>query len=80
MWRQAFQGMGGAMMVPVGRLVILRAVPKAGLVRALAFLTVPSLVGPMYFSVFVFFCTANPDRDAFSGTFAIHDDFKGQFF
>ena len=46
MWRFV-QGLGGAMMVPVGRLVILRAVPKAGLVRALAFLTVPSLVGPM---------------------------------
>ena len=45
-WRLV-QGMGGAMMVPVGRLVILRSVPKAELVRALAFLTVPSLMGPL---------------------------------
>lgn len=45
-WRLV-QGIGGAMMVPVGRLVILRTVPKAELVRALAFLTVPSLMGPL---------------------------------
>ncbi|MGH7089708.1 MAG: MFS transporter, partial [Stellaceae bacterium] len=42
-----FQGMGGAMMVPVGRLVLLRAVPKAELVRAMSFLTVPALIGPI---------------------------------
>lgn len=42
-----FQGMGGAMMVPVGRLVILRGTPKHELVGALAFLTVPALVGPV---------------------------------
>ncbi|MGP9822541.1 MFS transporter [Salinarimonas sp. NSM] len=42
-----FQGMGGAMMVPVGRLVILRGIPKNELVGALAFLTVPALVGPV---------------------------------
>jgi EmrB/QacA subfamily drug resistance transporter len=42
-----FQGLGGAMMVPVGRLAILRAVPKADLVRALAYLTVPALIGPV---------------------------------
>ena len=41
------QGMGGAMMVPVGRLVILRSVPKAQLVTALAYLTMPALVGPV---------------------------------
>ena len=41
------QGMGGAMMVPVGRLVILRSVPKAELVSALAYLTMPALVGPV---------------------------------
>ena len=33
------QGIGGAMMVPVGRLVILRSVPKGELVAALAYLT-----------------------------------------
>jgi EmrB/QacA subfamily drug resistance transporter len=41
------QGMGGAMMVPVGRLVILRSVEKSQLVSALAYLTVPALVGPV---------------------------------
>ena len=41
------QGMGGAMMVPVGRLVILRSIPKAQLVSALAWLTIPALMGPV---------------------------------
>ncbi|MGU3539329.1 MFS transporter [Methylobacterium sp. A54F] len=41
------QGLGGAMMVPVGRLVILRSVPKAELVTALAYLTIPALIGPI---------------------------------
>ncbi|QEL21886.1 MFS transporter [Bosea sp. F3-2] len=41
------QGMGGAMMVPVGRLVILRSVSKSEIVGALAYLTVPALVGPV---------------------------------
>jgi EmrB/QacA subfamily drug resistance transporter len=41
------QGLGGAMMVPVGRLVILRTVSKSELVGSLAWLTVPALVGPV---------------------------------
>jgi EmrB/QacA subfamily drug resistance transporter len=41
------QGMGGAMMVPVGRLVLLRTVPKNELVQALSWLTIPALVGPV---------------------------------
>ena len=41
------QGMGGAMMVPVGRLVILRSTAKADLVQALSYLTIPALVGPV---------------------------------
>ena len=41
------QGMGGAMMVPVGRLVLLRSVPKAELVTAMSFLTMPALLGPV---------------------------------
>ena len=41
------QGMGGAMMVPVGRLVILRSIPKAELISALAWLTIPALMGPV---------------------------------
>jgi EmrB/QacA subfamily drug resistance transporter len=42
-----FQGMGGAMMVPVGRLVLLRAVPKSGLIQALNTLTITGLLGPV---------------------------------
>ncbi len=41
------QGIGGAMMVPVGRLVLLRTVPKSELVQVLSYLTIPALVGPM---------------------------------
>jgi len=41
------QGLGGAMMVPVGRLVLLRTAPRHELVRAMAWLTVPALVGPL---------------------------------
>ena len=41
------QGLGGAMMVPVGRLVILRTVPKSEMISALAWLTVPALLGPV---------------------------------
>jgi EmrB/QacA subfamily drug resistance transporter len=42
-----FQGLGGAMMVPVGRLVLLRSVSKSEMVNALAYLTVPALIGPV---------------------------------
>lgn len=45
-WRFV-QGMGGALMVPVGRLVLVRAIPKGELVRAMSFLTMPSLLGPV---------------------------------
>ena len=41
------QGIGGAMMVPVGRLVILRSVARHELVASLAWLTVPALIGPV---------------------------------
>jgi EmrB/QacA subfamily drug resistance transporter len=43
---RVLQGMGGAMMTPVGRLVLLRTVPKSQLVQALSYVTVPALVGP----------------------------------
>ncbi|HJZ30855.1 MAG TPA: DHA2 family efflux MFS transporter permease subunit [Hyphomicrobiaceae bacterium] len=45
-WR-AVQGMGGAMMVPVGRMVVIRTVAKNELVRALSFIAMPALIGPM---------------------------------
>ena len=44
---RVFQGLGGAMMVPVGRLVLLRSVEKSDLVRALAYLTIPAMIGPV---------------------------------
>jgi EmrB/QacA subfamily drug resistance transporter len=44
---RVLQGMGGAMMVPVGRLVLLRTVPKSDLVRAMAFMSMPALLGPV---------------------------------
>jgi EmrB/QacA subfamily drug resistance transporter len=44
---RVFQGLGGAMMVPVGRLVLLRSIDKANLVNAMAYLTVPALIGPV---------------------------------
>jgi EmrB/QacA subfamily drug resistance transporter len=44
---RVFQGLGGAMMVPVGRLVLLRTTAKSEMVDALAYLTVPALIGPV---------------------------------
>src|SRR5262249_22596801 len=40
-------GMAGAMMLPVGRLVLLKTVPKSQLVAAMAVLTMPALLGPI---------------------------------
>ena len=44
---RVLQGMGGAMMVPVGRLVVLRAANKADIIRVIAYLTWPALVAPV---------------------------------
>lgn len=41
------QGMGGSMMTPVGRLVLVRATRRDQLVSAMAWLTLPALVGPL---------------------------------
>jgi EmrB/QacA subfamily drug resistance transporter len=41
------QGLGGAMMVPVGTLLVLRGTPKADLLRATAFLVWPGLLAPV---------------------------------
>lgn len=41
------QGMGGALMVPVGRVVLMKSVEKSELVRAISYLTVPALLGPV---------------------------------
>src|SRR5580765_7697722 len=41
------QGCGGAMMVPVGRLTLVRTFERGELVRALSFVSIPALVGPL---------------------------------
>ena len=41
------QGMGGALLVPVSRLVIMRAFPKSEYIRAINYMMVPATVGPM---------------------------------
>ena len=41
------QGMGGAMMVPVGRLVLMRSISHSQMVAAMAWLTMPALIGPV---------------------------------
>ena len=46
------QGFGGAMMTPVGRLILLRSFPRASLVSAMNWMTIPAMIGP----------TVGPDR------------------
>jgi EmrB/QacA subfamily drug resistance transporter len=41
------QGAGGAMMTPVGRLILLRSIDKTLLVDAMALVTIPALIGPI---------------------------------
>src|SRR5690349_16096765 len=41
------QGMGGAMMTPVGRLILVRSIDKTLLVNAMALVTIPALIGPI---------------------------------
>ena len=41
------QGVGGAMLVPVGRLVIMQAYPRDQLVKQLSFIIMPGLIGPL---------------------------------
>lgn len=41
------QGVGGAMMLPVGRLILLRVIPKRDMVSAMAWLSIPTLFAPI---------------------------------
>src|SRR5580658_3796291 len=41
------QGIGGAMMIPIGRLVLLRSVAKEDMVQAMSWLIIPALIGPI---------------------------------
>jgi EmrB/QacA subfamily drug resistance transporter len=42
------QGVGGAMMMPVGRITMVRTFPKSELVRAMSFVAIPGLIGPLF--------------------------------
>ena len=44
---RVLQGVGGAMMLPVGRLAVLKLVPRSELMAAMNLVTVPGLVGPL---------------------------------
>ena len=44
---RVLQGLGGAMMVPVGRLILLRSVPPSQIISAMVWFTVPAVVGRM---------------------------------
>jgi EmrB/QacA subfamily drug resistance transporter len=44
---RVLQGMGGAMMVPVGRLILFRRVERSQLLAATTWLTMPALIGPL---------------------------------
>jgi EmrB/QacA subfamily drug resistance transporter len=44
---RALQGLGGAMMTPVGRLILLRSFPRSQLVTAMTYMTIPAIMGPV---------------------------------
>lgn len=44
---RVLQGFGGALMTPVGRLILVKTFPKAELLRVVNFISIPSLIGPM---------------------------------
>jgi EmrB/QacA subfamily drug resistance transporter len=44
---RVLQGLGGAMMTPVGRLILLRNFPRSQLVRAMTYATLPAIIGPV---------------------------------
>jgi hypothetical protein len=54
---RVLQGAAGALMVPVGRLVVLRDTPKDQLIRVVAYLTWPALVAPILAPVLGGLCT-----------------------
>lgn len=44
---RVLQGAGGALLVPVGRLTVLKSFPRAQIVKVLSFITIPALLGPL---------------------------------
>jgi EmrB/QacA subfamily drug resistance transporter len=43
---RALQGLGGAMMTPVGRLILLRTFPRDRIVTAMMYMSIPAMIGP----------------------------------
>jgi EmrB/QacA subfamily drug resistance transporter len=44
---RTIQGIGGAMMTPVGRVIVIKSVPKFQLVQAMNYITIPGVLGPL---------------------------------
>lgn len=44
---RVLQGVGGAMLIPVGRLAVLRSYPRDQFLSAMSFIVVPALIGPL---------------------------------
>jgi EmrB/QacA subfamily drug resistance transporter len=44
---RALQGVGGAMMTPVGRLILIRSFPRSQLITAMTYMTLPAILGPV---------------------------------
>jgi EmrB/QacA subfamily drug resistance transporter len=44
---RALQGLGGAMMTPVGRLAMIRSFPRSQLMKAMTYMTLPAVIGPL---------------------------------
>jgi EmrB/QacA subfamily drug resistance transporter len=49
---RALQGLGGAMMTPVGRLILIRSFPRRKLATAMAYMTYPAVAGPLLGPIF----------------------------
>jgi EmrB/QacA subfamily drug resistance transporter len=46
LWRTV-QGIGGAMMTPVGRVIVVKSVPRLEIVRAMNYVTIPAVLAPL---------------------------------
>jgi EmrB/QacA subfamily drug resistance transporter len=44
---RVLQGIGGSMLLPVGRLVVMRVIPREDFLAAMSFVTIPGLIGPL---------------------------------
>ena len=44
---RVLQGIGGSMLLPVGRLVVMRVIPRENFLAAMSFVTIPGLIGPL---------------------------------